>query len=98
MSRATITIGPRDWTDRAACARSGLPAWTWDAEVRGDRIRAHHEARLERARAVCTTCPVAEPCIAEGLAGYAGGIRGRAIFPDESDVPQRRRRRPPVPR
>lgn len=67
------------WRDRAACNNHRtLPASTWDDSSEGDKTgrASHREERIERAKAVCRTCPVKDPCLATVDLAFDNGVRG----------------------
>lgn len=58
------------WTDRAAC-RDYNPEW-WFPISSG--LRGREEA--ERAKAICATCPVLQPCLTWALTALSDGVAG----------------------
>jgi hypothetical protein len=72
---------PPDWHKRAACA--GENAWWWEGRSQ----------QVERARAVCHTCPVLSECLSDAIAweiedsarrNTAVGVRGGLSGPERS--------------
>ena len=66
------------WRQHAAC--SGLTATMYPEAVRG----ASSEGTYAEAQALCATCPVTEPCLADGARerhGCWGGTTPRQRFP-----------------
>lgn len=65
------------WRDDAACAdHPTLLPHTWDDDSELDRGAGHRQQRIAAAIAVCSTCPVAQPCLADVDLAYDRGVRG----------------------
>lgn len=59
---------PEPWRDQAAC--KGYPTHWWFPDV------GHAKDQATRARAICATCPVQEPCLDHSLSRMEVGIWG----------------------
>ena len=84
---ATAPATTGTWVDDAACVGTDPELWfpTTTSEKRGDPYR--------EARAICRTCPVVEPCLADALRvdteHGAHGMRGMLTPAQRSDLRRR---------
>lgn len=88
-----LTIGA--WRERAICRNHPrLPPSTWDdtAPGEGGRRGDARAARVQLAKAVCRTCPVATQCLADVDLRFDEGIRGGEDLRDVRAARRRERR------
>lgn len=82
--------GDRDWREAASCrlvdARLFDPLTRADCGTEWSRGGPYAVVpRLAEAKAVCASCPVAAPCLSEGRAIRASGMRAGLML-DHGDV------------